>query len=454
MNLGRIFATALARRVAFVLVALVLGAFGIGTARAVEYPTQGEAFLACKAAIADAMSSFPPSSNGQYPQVFRDCTPSGSTGYTCVVYANNNSTPRCRAKPGDPWSTSISFTWKAANSCANQPVMQNARLTGSAGGCTAGCEYAPTIGGGKSATSVEVGGQTIFKFDEMAPTGEVCLLGEGLGVPNTSQTDECVQDGTLTQCVKANGDLCSQASNGKRFCWSPTESGVKTSGNEAASKVPAGESANIPPVAPTNGGDWKQKSSTPVTQTVTDNSTTNVQNSTINHYESSYGKEGGGAKGGGAEGEKGGGGGSGSGDGDGDGDGHGEVSGGGSCEEPIACSGGDPVLCAIARQQYLARCEADARFKEGHGDIPVEDVGDDPDPADGHRRVTLGLGRIDQSGFLGGGSCPQFEVADTSFGPFQVDGDQWCQLIGVARVCLLLLGAFIALGILMGRGSD
>lgn len=321
--------------------------------------------------------------------------------------------------------------------------------------CSGGCAYAADLNGG-AIERTQVAGQTISKVGRMLPTGESCTVGDGTAIPNTGDKDECVQQGTLTQCVKANGDLCSQSSNGKRFCWSPTEAGVKTSGNEAASKVPAGQSANIPPVAPTNGGDWQQKSTTPVTQTVTNNSTTNVQNSTINHYESSYGKEGGGAKGGGAEGEKGSGSGSGSGegDGDGDGDGHGEVSGGGSCEEPIACSGGDPVLCAIARQQYLARCEADARFKEGHGDIPVEDVGDDPDPADGHRRVTLGLSRIDQGGFLGGGSCPQFEVADTSFGPFQVDGDQWCQLIGVARVCLLLLGAFIALGILMGRGGD
>lgn len=159
----------LARRVAALLVVAALGWLSIGSAHAAEYPNQGLAYLACKAAVADAMASFPPSSNGQYPQIFRDCTPSGSTGYTCVVYANNNSTPRCREKPGDPWSTSVTFKWKAENSCDKLPSFTSTFQPKSGSvGCNAGCEVAWYGNGDGTSTAYHLG--TVCQNETMPQT--------------------------------------------------------------------------------------------------------------------------------------------------------------------------------------------------------------------------------------------------------------------------------------------
>ncbi|HEY4557766.1 MAG TPA: hypothetical protein VIG82_06210, partial [Enteractinococcus sp.] len=178
-----------------------------------------------------------------------------------------------------------------------------------------------------------IGGQSITKASRMFPTGESCTVGE-IPEPATGQQDACVQQGTLTQCLRDDGQHCTSASNGKQFCWPPGENGIRTSGNEAASKIPEGAASKLPPVAPTNGGDWQQIGQAQVTHTTTVNNQTTTNNSTINHYNSTYGNAGGNASGGGAVGDKGGtgsgsGNGSGNGNGDGDGDGDGPGSPGG-----------------------------------------------------------------------------------------------------------------------------
>ncbi|MBD9377937.1 hypothetical protein IB228_11285 [Pseudoxanthomonas sp. PXM04] len=125
----------------------------------------------------------------------------------------------------------------------------------------------------------------------------------------------------MTQCLTADGRTCAVASSGKKFCWEPTESGIKASGNEAATKAPEGTSIKPPPKAPNNGGDWQQGGTGTVS--VTTGGVTNNYNTT--NWNSSYGNQGSGANGGGADGEGNGGSGDGSGEeGEGDGDGWGE----------------------------------------------------------------------------------------------------------------------------------
>lgn len=437
MNLPRIFASAAARRLAYVLVALVLGWLGIGTARAAGEPNECRSYgqavqQGCTQAyaysLAQAALAVQPPYLGAY------IAPYGENA-VCVRWTS-------------PAGCYYSYFWASDKSCSAQAPMHNIRFTGNSGACSGGCSFAADTDGG-SVQVVTIGGQQITLAALMTPTGEACTVGE-VPSPIPGQDESCIQHQTLTQCVKPDGRTCAKSSSGKEFCWQPTEHGTKTSGNEAATKSPSTENVNIPPVAPPNGGDWKQQAQSTVT---INNNTSNVTN-----WQSSYGNQGGGAAGGGADGQSNGGNGDGTGDGDGDGDGddHGTVSGGATCEQPLACAGGDPVLCAIAQQQYLARCEASGR---GDGEVSPfpgtgdGGAGDDPSPADSHKTASPGLGWIDTTGILGGGSCPQFESVTTQFGDFAINGDDWCQIIGIARAALLMLGAFIALGILMGWGG-
>lgn len=443
MNLPRIFASAVARRLAYVLVALALGFMGIGTARAQNTQCtaagecdQGTAYTRCMSAASTSASvgdRKDPSCPGPIQHL------PGTNYYQCSYKSGSGSTQLCGA-----------FYYKTAGSCSSRPSTSGgfARVAPDAepASCDNGCAVRP---GTQATLGVQLGsgGPMFYNMDGWLATGDVCTSApEDTGGGNDGE--QCASQGNLTQCVKPDGRHCATASSGKQFCWQPTEHGTKTSGNEAATKSPPGESANIPPVAPPNGGDWKQQAQSTVT---INNNTSNVTN-----WQSSYGNQGGGAAGGGADGQPNGGNGDGAGDGDGDGDDHGTVSGGATCEQPLACAGGDPVLCAIAQQQYMARCEASGR---GDGEVSPfpgtgdGGAGDDPSPADSHKTASPGLGWIDTTGILGGGSCPQFESVTTRFGDFAINGDDWCQIIAIARAALLIFGAFIALGILMGWGG-
>lgn len=441
MNLPRIFASAVARRLAVVLVALVLGWLGIGSAHAYwPMPDEGAAYAACRAVESRHIANV-------NTRVYSDnCSSGGGTSMSCYGYSSGGGqVVPCNYEDS-------SFSWPSGKTCSTRPPTSGglARVPADAepASCDNGCAVRP---GTQATLGVQLGsgGPMFYNMDGWLPTGDVCAPApDDTGGGNDGE--QCATQGNLTQCVKPDGRHCATASSGKQFCWQPTEHGTKTSGNEAATKSPPGESANIPPVAPPNGGDWKQQAQSTVT---INNNTSNVTN-----WQSNYGNQGGGAAGGGADGQSNGGNGDGTGDGDGEGDGDdkGTVSGGANCDQPLACSGGDPVLCAIAQQQYLARCEASGR---GDGEVSPfpgtgdGGAGDDPSPAESHKTASPGLGWIDTTGILGGGSCPQFESVTTQFGDFAINGDDWCQIIAIARAALLIFGAFIALGILMGWGG-
>ncbi|MCL1592686.1 hypothetical protein M3O57_20375, partial [Xanthomonas nasturtii] len=169
-----------------------------------------------------------------------------------------------------------------------------------------------------SSETMTVGGRTYFSLAGAKPSGEACVYGDGTGQPVTSE--DCVQSGSLTQCVKADGRQCAAASTGKQFCWSPGEAGVKKAdnNNQAATKSPSNTSINAPKDAPANGGDWTVTGQGTVSETKGGTTTT----STITTFDSSYGNTGTG-KGDGTGTDGGSGGGTGDGDGEGDDDGPG-----------------------------------------------------------------------------------------------------------------------------------
>lgn len=451
MNLGNIFARAFVRRLAYVLAAIVFAWCGIGNAQAQQDPRsmgwkcmngspnqlqcdEGEAFLECLA-FEDAAVPFLEAQGGGTAQK------SGCSNLRAYAVI-----PGVRDILGQ-------FGYGSGKSCANRtgdgdgpPANSNAILVGSGNTCWNGCAYSATLGEGSSHWSF-FGGQTITysQGSNFNPTGQRCDPRAGEG-PGEGQNEYCAREGEMTQCLMADGRHCAITKSGQRLCWRANEAGTKNAGNEAVTKSPEGVGINPPPQPPKNNGDWQQGQTG--TASVTQGGVTNNYN--ITNFNSTYGPSG---SGGGAEPGTGGGDGDG---GDGDGD-ESHVGGDGTCTGSFSCSGGDPVLCALAQQTYQARCEASDRFDGEAGAFPGDGdggAGEDPGPEAAHRTVTVGLGMLDEGGFLGGGQCPQFGTIEVMGRSIQFDPDgMWCDVIGVARTCLLFLGAFIALGILAGRSE-
>lgn len=347
------FAAGSVRRLVYVLAALLLFWVGVSDANAVgtgarcqnlnPYCDQGQALANCMAyrrndllqpgqTIVDVSCPHTPPAQGVKGY------------YTHVFY---------RANPVSGPHTDERFYY--GDSCALRTDMVNASFTGNAGSCSGGCAYAPSVGGGDTYTVVTVAGLSVTKASRLAPTGEVCTNGDGLGLPVTSE--QCAQQGTLTQCVRPDGKHCATASTGKQFCWTPTEAGVKTSNNEAATKSPQGVGINAPNSPPKNGGDWQQHDSGTVS--VSTSSTTNNYN--VTSWVSTYGSEGDGGSGGGGEGEE-----------EGEGD---SASGGDSCDSPPACSA-DTLKCLQLRLTWKTECNTSSNSIAGgtgcgESDVPV-----------------------------------------------------------------------------------
>lgn len=187
---------------------------------------------------------------------------------------------------------------------------------------------------------------------------------------------------------------------------------------------------------------------------------------------------------------------------DGDDEGDNQASGGGTCGAAPTCSG-DGIQCAQLFQMWKLRCQGTAqgnvqgdpqncsagitvtspdpvanaqlltlrKIACGSGGAPGGSVGDannngvadvlegagtTADGGDDDEVTRFGLGinpdLLDQDNIFGGGSCPtipSFPIMGTmvSFSDFPY----FCQIMGVARVIILLGGAFLALQILMGR---
>ena len=293
--------------------------------RSVDFSSEGAAYSACMADSKVALEQAKvanPSYASMYDQP------------TCPKVVGPN--PYFDCSVSNRWSDGLRYLcqgntkryyrFPADKQCSAQPDLVNARLEGKAGGCSGGCAYAPVLGGGETYRITTIKGVNFTHATRLGPTGEACTVSTEAPEPTTGNEDQCVQDTTLTQCVKKDGSLCTKSSTGKQFCWSPGESGIKTSGNEAASNVPEGKEAKVPPVAPKNGGEWEKVGDASVSISETKNGSTTTSNSTINNYNSSYGSSGSGASGNGASGQSNGGSGDGSGsgsDGDGDDDGDG-----------------------------------------------------------------------------------------------------------------------------------
>ena len=138
---------------------------------------------------------------------------------------------------------------------------------------------------------------------------------------------------------------------------------------------------------------------------------------------------------------------------------------GGSCTQVPLCTGDkcNAMEYASLLQQWRTTCAVEKMAKgtsDGDGQPEwtkvtgngTEGAGEEPEGPT--RRISLGLGMLDSSGFLGGGSCPTFGSVDLgTFGTVDLDQYDWiCQFLAAVRIVLIGVGGFIAFGILAGRG--
>lgn len=368
----------------------------------------------------------------------------------------------------------------------NSSIFQGNKLGPLTPSCLGGCEYALT--GGSVCVDRECSGRYEY-------TGNGCNGKPDDGPPDDAEDkgpdQSCKPAGDgQTFCLKPNGDHCHSASAGRQICWQPGETGEKNDGN-TRQKRNAGDT----PIPPTNlqlpSGDSLTQNGSPITTTTTTNTTTNTTNitTTTTNYTTTNGTN---ANGGGSTGSKQGENSDGS---KGEGDGKGTATGGTDCKTPPIVTG-DQVLGMVATQTWHARCATEAGnaakvtgdvgdcskpfsvegnnanavklramraqickgdengngqpdWTEGDGDYEgdaSDNGGNDPSSL-----IELGIDLLDQSGFGGGGSCPQFGTLDFGpFGSFSLDGEpMWCQLVSILAVVIPLFGAFTAIRILM-----
>ena len=302
--------------------------------------------------------------------------------------------------------------------------------------------------------------------------------------------EECMPAGSgQTYCVKADGQQCASASNGKKFCWKPGETGTKTDGPDLQ-KRDAGETHIPPNLQLPNGDNLVKKGETIKTSTTTTNVTNNTS-TTVTTNVTSYGTANGTNASGGTDGKQAEGSGGGGGDEEGDENG---ASGGGDCKAPPIVTG-DAALGMVATQAWATRCAVEAgnaakvsgdigdcksafsvegdnanaiklramraqicgepewaKPKDGEGSTDNPTAGEGEGMGDGLLKLDFKIGdAFDHSGFFGGGSPPSLGVLDFGFfGTFDMDSEPWFpDLIALCRGFLILLAIFLAIQIIL-----
>lgn len=151
---------------------------------------------------------------------------------------------------------------------------------------------------------------------------------------------------------------------------------------------------------------------------------------------------------------------------DDDGD-EGEVSGGGDCASPPACSG-NPLGCWAIEHNWRIACESSADGLAGIDamDQAVLDATIDDAAVWGSRLGTDGEGdldnfrvvkqldasELDSTGFLGGGSCPQVSVGNIAGVDLGLNLSTFCDMLVNLSGLVMSLSYFLAFRIIAGGG--
>lgn len=492
MNLRRIFVSAVARRVAYVAVALLFAWLGIGGARAQSYPNCLDAskyvsIEACgskSTAEQGARAAVEAKAVAQYGGgTFSSFSYSGCTGGSCIVYAYANANGgympwAARTYPELPQCPSgqefNQLRGACQSTCSSRPVetvsYRNMVLNGSVG-CFNGCEaMIHSTGSEGTYTKTYVGGASSHCNvlpNDCSKNGAGYSMNYGMSMCQP-QPEECaanqVKDAVTGVCV--NGCESGQAMNASGVC--EKEKDDCPAGNV---KSPAG--VCLPGDGQCAAGEAKRANGTCGKDSDGDGKADEDDDDPNNDPE----KE--------------------------------SASGGDSCDAPPSCSGG-AIACLQVKIQWRIDCNTRKSAKLSGGTCSATPVctgkgcdameyaqlmqqwksacalerlankGSNEEGADGTDANKNGVadaleGRlstdssetpsvtkfgarfstsvIKEDNIFGGGSCPEppsFQLMGQAISGG--DFPYWCQAMAILRALILIFGAYTALKILMGWG--
>ncbi|MFZ5606732.1 MAG: hypothetical protein ACOY4A_05815 [Pseudomonadota bacterium] len=388
--------SALARRIAFVVVALALTWAGIGRAEAQGYPTCGSNPRTCSQAEAEQASSLASEQKAICYQVYGndpDLTHASlSSGPTVQNVTENGGEVASFVMCHFSWGGPINGGWMIKNfvaqDCsAKSPLPAGSYTTPDIEICSAGCKF---VGVGGLCVGMTVDAQQQWYCSAWEPTGAQCSAGQGDTPPSPSDADgDGSSDGNDTS--PNNPGQGGGGNDGK-----PQEDGGgkgdgNGSGEGSGNGNTSGGGGNCAS-PPSSSGDailaqiayqtWATRCSIESAKDGNGNLKTTQ-------------------------------GGSGTGTGGGNGDGDGT-------------------------------------------DFGTSNPGQDDefDPSDVKRfGIPVNTSMLDSEAIFGGGTCPVLSVTiyGETFSTSELQG--WCDLLGIMRALVLLFGAFTALRILMGNAT-
>ena len=391
MNIADLFKRAFARRIAYVLVAVLLSMIGIGRAEAqtTEYcnnaeikgagddgpvvycQTKQQAFMALQAVVARHGVS------PRYGSEIKEDMCARRPCFTTKVGTFDERAWRVYLE-GCPVGTEW---FNELGQCDKPCDQRNADLGGpnraprltstTSDDCKGGCKY--VVDGEVTTHSIfaNLAGQGSVQTGQSFQAqwyypGDRCTVTPPQGPPEEERQEQCTPASAgQTFCQWPNGNQCHTASTGRTICWTPGETGTKTDGSVSQTK----SIGNQPP------GTIEGSSHTSTTNVTTTN-TSSSTSITINNHTTNNGSPAGPANQGTPAGSSGGpsngsgsgsGSGPGTGPGDGDGDDENESSGGGDCDSPPVSSG-DAILGQIAVQTWHTRCNTEKGTLSGTGE--------------------------------------------------------------------------------------
>ncbi|WP_226468059.1 hypothetical protein [Luteimonas panaciterrae] len=450
MKLTTVFAHAIVRRLAVVLVACVLGL--IAQCAHAQYEgcldplsvnafcqDEGMANLGANKVADRIISSNPSISLSKCAAVY-----SPSTNYsnaTNIRIAIRTASGTC-AQPFSSGNRAFPNT----NMCAARQtrnsnlIKESDALSGSM--CDNGCKAELVDISLDMSLSGPISPTEHYMKGTIKPTGQPC---NDPNVPDEPM--KCHQvNGGYQMCLKANKDLCVKTPRGKTYCWTPSNAGPQVGDDRKDGGVKSAPNTQPNPPQNREGEDWQEGGR----GTVTDHQgggvtvVTGVNNGgTPNTGTPVPGDGTGGGDGdGGTDG------------GDGD-DEEGSASGGGDCTAPPTCSG-DPIMCAVLDQQWRTRCGNNKGDENGNGrpdwTEPGEGEGDTPLEGDGTEKIKefdFGIDMIDDSGFISA-DCPELPTWDLGpLGSFDLNTAWWCDMLATLGYVFLFIAACVSLAILV-----
>lgn len=468
--LARVFASAVARRVAYAIVALVFAALGLGNARAANFDDQGSAYAACMAASA----GHPGYADGR--PVTTNCEKFGDwPQYTCYGYnSGGGQIIGCMGK--DPF-----YIWPLDKYCKDRKsdITQFQPMNGSSQ-CWNGCEVKYRQNGDdETSTRSTTGGVCDPDYKKKCPTGSFWNGYMGVCQPiepdcpegQVKQEGVCKPENKCPQgMVAVQASTPGAVAQGALYCAPEKEECPPGTIMSPSGKCLPGEGQCAAGEAPGKDGTCKKDKD-----------------------------------------------GDGKGDEEGEGEGEGgegkkdEASGGESCETPPTCSGSaiqciqvkiqwridcntrrsqnisggactavpvctgkacDAMEYAQLMQQWRSTCALEKIAKgdtaggsnsdkngngvadvlEGMGTVP--EVGDGKADIEGAKKfgIRLSTDKLDRDNIFGSGSCPEppsFTIMGKTISG--ADFPYFCQAAAILKALIWIFGVYTAIQILMGK---